>query len=430
MQQYSLTPLPGFGWANGINDKGLVVGTCVNGEGSSPTAAWWIPSGNGEAYDISTPDPESVFQLNAINNVGLVIPGNELICITLGDANPSSLCPAVVAAAKALNNSGQLVSGDTIYFWPIAGGSSNEMPPLGGKILGLGINDLGDVVGSYSNASRAFFYPRQPINGNPLFGAGLGNLVDINIHRVAVGFSADMLGNTSPAFVQCPSSFSGGIAELQMEQLPPVYPLPPKTTNTANAINDAGTIVGTAVGSPSRQESSYAFVVPPPYDTSFDLNDLVVDREGWCLVTAMDINERGQIVGEAQRGNDTAGFVATPYTPIKWEIIANLLGNLITYVGSLLSVGVSGGMGMVMPPGGWGALTGSSLSPEQREALVGLALSNLAGDLGDSQARTRIQSVAAEAASRAVAQRKPRERPAPTPNQLEQIARMRSRVRP
>jgi hypothetical protein len=442
MQQYSFTPLPGLGWANGINDKGLVVGTCANETSEPQLAAWWIPSGNGGAYDISTPDPENVFQLTAINNVGVVIPGNELICIKLGNANSSSLPPAVVAAARALNNNGQLVSGDSIYFWPYANATPTEMPLLDGKVLGLGINDLGDVVGSYSNPGRAFFYPRQPIGSNPLFnifGAGFGNLVDINNDRLAVGYSTDQNGNNpSPAFVQCPST-SGGSSELQMTPLQPAYPLVqdgssnPSGTgtqnrkNSANAVNDAGTIVGTAI---KAGGSRYAFFVPPFSDTAYDLNDWVGDRQGWNLETAADINEQGQIVGLAQRGTDTAGYVATPYTPIKWEIIANLLGNLIAHAASLTSAGTPGGMGIVIPPGGWSALTGSSLTPEQRETLLSFALSNLAGGLSDSQARSRIQAIAAEAASRALAQGKTRERPAPTPAQLEQLAKMRSRMLP
>jgi hypothetical protein len=430
MQQYSFTPLHGLGWANGINDRGLVVGICANETGESPSAAWWTPSGNGGAYDIATPDPENVFQLTAINNVGVVIPGNELICITLGNANSSSLPPAVVAAAKALNNNGQLVSGDSIYFWPVANAKPTEMPSLDGKVLGLGINDLGDVVGSYSNSSRAFFYPRQPIGSYPIFAAGLGSLVDINMSRLAVGYSADNDGNRTPAWVQCPSSASGGSFDLTMTALPTVYPLVPVAANGANAVNDSGTIVGTAAGSPSAQGSYYAFVVPPPYNAAYDLNDMVGDRQGWHLETATDINEQGQIVGQARRGTDTAGFVASPYTPIKWEIIANLLGNLITYAASLTSAGMPGGMGIVIPPGGWSTLAGASLTPEQRETLLSFALSNLAGSLSDSQARSRIQAIAAEAASRVLAQGKKHKRPAPTPVQLEQLARMRSRMLP
>lgn len=77
--------------------------------------------------------------------------------------------------------------------------------------------------------------------------------------------------------------------------------------SAALAISERGEIVGWAEdGSGAR----HAFL--HQRCRMVDLNDLVVEGQGWTLVEARDVNDAGQIVGIAERAGETRAFVLSP----------------------------------------------------------------------------------------------------------------------
>lgn len=76
------------------------------------------------------------------------------------------------------------------------------------------------------------------------------------------------------------------------------------------AINDLGEIVGNASMSISRR-GDRPFLIDGT-GTVFDLNALLPPASGWSLVTAVDVNNSGQIVGVGIFGGAPAGYLLTP----------------------------------------------------------------------------------------------------------------------
>ena len=419
--EYNFMLLENGVFANGINNLGQVVGL-AHGENDAMVGSWWIPSPIPWEFQYPGGGIPSSFPygLTAINNLGIVLnPGSgpELICIDFdlgGGGGVFQTPPAGIAAnATAINNTGQLVSGDQIFTWANGGiAPPAPLPTTFGPAAGYGINDLGDVVGSVGGT--AFFYPGQPSHGPTIYLAGQGQLSDINKSKVAVGFMDDD-DSVLPSYVQCQSS------NLQMKPIDLPYALPANVSSAkATAVNSGGTIVGYAP-QPLPQKSHYAFVARIG-EQAQDLNTLM-DTQGWNLAFAMDVNDSGQIVGWATQ-EDSSGvtiYAAFAATPIHYGILPGLLfgSGFWDLVGTLMGNNRSGSTMLPLPGTGLWA----SLPPQQRQTLLSFAISNLAGRLNDSEARSKIQSIAADAASRALDQNKRPQRQTPTPAQSEQIAR-------
>ena len=74
----------------------------------------------------------------------------------------------------------------------------------------------------------------------------------------------------------------------------------------ADAVNESGQVVGTYF----TPAGEYAFVYQDGVLT--DLNDLLPAGSGWELHAAIDINDRGQIVGQGSHDGEGRGFLLTP----------------------------------------------------------------------------------------------------------------------
>ena len=76
--------------------------------------------------------------------------------------------------------------------------------------------------------------------------------------------------------------------------------------STAYGINDRGQVVGYSVTSSS---DPHAFL----WDGVMkDLNSLIPENSGWVLTEAMDINNKGQILGTGRFHGHTRAFLLTP----------------------------------------------------------------------------------------------------------------------
>ncbi|NVK23204.1 MAG: DUF3466 family protein [Kangiellaceae bacterium] len=77
----------------------------------------------------------------------------------------------------------------------------------------------------------------------------------------------------------------------------------------ANAINNNGTIVGTALVSVPTNKIYNAFIFK---DDLQNLNDLIACDTGWQLVNATDINDSGEIVGYGSKDGEVRAFKLVP----------------------------------------------------------------------------------------------------------------------
>lgn len=174
-----------------------------------------------------------------------------------------AVVPGLYAQAFALNDSGVVTgtyyhSDNTLraFTWSAAG-AVNVLPSLGGFTSeGNGINNQGDVVGdSYHTGAFdeiAVFWPSSgPLVELGTFGGPASSARDINNQRQIVGYALD--GSLAPrAF-----------------------------------LSEAGAAI-------------------------VDLNTLLPDNSGWVLLSANAINDAGQIVGEGLLNGEPRAFLLTP----------------------------------------------------------------------------------------------------------------------
>ncbi|MCA1829699.1 MAG: hypothetical protein ABR567_16800 [Myxococcales bacterium] len=183
------------------------------------------------------------------------------------------------------------------------------LPPLTGDSTSaaVAINDRGQVVGISGDCYKAVgaSSARHSViweNGSPreipnLGGANWNTPDAINGRGEVAGFS-DLPGDAPdrPNFHAFFWSSSTGIEDLGT--------LPGDSLSLAFGINDQGVVVGQSIGSGSR-----AFVYAN--GVMSDLNALVPAGSPF-LIYANDINDRGEIVGQAFDGTDFVTFVAVP----------------------------------------------------------------------------------------------------------------------
>ena len=390
---YDLTILDGVGWANGINDSGEVVGIGSTSGGAVYCGSWWIP-GPTEYGLQQTSQGEQLFK---VDNAGDAIGVPDQLFNINTEATVASLSDQFFGPYD-LNNAYQILGeiGDrvAIYNWNTS--STVLLDPLPGQI-GIEascINNYGDVVGS--SGGQGFLY-----SGGVMSEVVNCGFFDINDHKLAVGESAG-----APAYVD----LSQANPQLQLIPLP-TAPAPPPGFGAgwATAVNAGRIIVGLAPTQVTPFAGVILYTYPFVYQAgqfgaAANLNDLIYPpTTEWYLSDAFDINEAGQIVGTAW-GSDGAWrpYVATPRSAPLW------FGAVLNGLVSRIIFGVTQGGGGLVFPGGPVPPSGPeawlALPLHQREALLSFAISNLADLMGDRKARSQIQRIAVEAASRAVVQ--------------------------
>jgi hypothetical protein len=416
---YEVVILPdkGYGgFANGINEQGVVVGATLDAD-LNPTPSWWIPGPPPSWWappeytlGVAGPLERSAGQLTRVNSIDNAVGLGNSTLFNVNFPNSSGVTLPFTGAGDL--NQELVVGGNQIWSrlmqkvvstMPLLAGQSGQISPTG-----AGINNLGDVVGSAGEEMGFFYYTNQPMLWNMQQFPDGQLLVDINDKRMAVGSSQDV-----PAYFN--------LFEINPDSLPLPREIPfddqtatPGEAGEAKAINSGNTIVGNL-----DVDYGYPFVYQVGQaGHAANLNDLATNKQGAVLSDASDINDAGQIVGMAYTDGYQAGYIATPQLgPLHWP---PLVGLIVAIRDGLLRGGALEGQVRSWLPVIW-----NRLPPEQRETLISFAISNLAGQMTDPEARSQIQRIAAEAASRALDQSKRPSRPPLSPAQKERIEKAR-----
>jgi probable HAF family extracellular repeat protein len=288
----------------------------------------------------------------------------------LTDLYPLNSQDILTVGPSGINNAGRIASGlvvDGVYVPAVLNSKSGELTLLGslGGVTSFGfngvataINNAGDAVGySYldSITRHAFLYRNGVMTDIGSFGGSSGYSVALGINsaETIVGFSSEESNGVAHAFV-----YQDGVMTR----------IGPFTESYAYHINSKGQVVGqfltadqsefhaflysngvlTDLGIPGSPETlAYAInergqivgIASVPYESTCpdpdfgqqvpctlfkqeaflyeqgqfqELNSLIPENSGWDLTWALDINNRGQIVGYGMLNGNFRAFLLTP----------------------------------------------------------------------------------------------------------------------
>jgi probable HAF family extracellular repeat protein len=298
---YTFTDL-GPGGATAISNKGQVVGT------SAPTTNKLGPITSGLAFSWQAgvrhdlqPLPGHQFNTAlAVNDAGQVAgasapdgnPRQEQAVVWQGTS--VRILPmgfGVGDRATALNRAGQVAGWidnapeDSAVLWDKAGTLHSLTFAIGNhhSTYAFGINERGQVVGGGSGAAWVW-------KAGVVRELDAGAAYAINNHGWVVGESA----------ARHAMLWTNGHSK-------DLGTLPGGTSSTALAINQQGSIVGSATTATGH---SHAFLCTS--GRLVDLNDAARPSSGWELVVATGVNNRGQIVGTGTLQGKSHAVLLTP----------------------------------------------------------------------------------------------------------------------
>ena len=290
------------------------------------------------------------FRGTRLNDLGQVVGAAGGIAALYSAGTVTTVAPAPSDGA-GINNQGDVTGFLTPYnaaFTNIGGTFVDISGIVAGpniESFGIAINDQGAVGGNIyvgGEHTRGFIYQNGVVDEIGTFGGDYSPLTALNNHGAATGYAAfagpaggyfhayiyqdgtlqdlGTLSGSAPGV----NSFGSDINDLGQVagwsgSRPVLYSAgtmidlssPETYAGAAQALNDAGVVVGYAVFSPAPGEPDWhAFV----YDGAalVDLNTLVDAPAGWQLTTAMDINDAGQILGTACQAGSCASVLLTP----------------------------------------------------------------------------------------------------------------------
>jgi probable HAF family extracellular repeat protein len=315
---FVITDLGNFGGngsiANAINASGQIVGTYTDSGGVN-RAFRYNPGGG-----VLTLDPfgGTYATANAINGSGYFVgesspasgSGSRAFSYSSGDgmvdlgtfnnAGDASLAFGINSGGTIVGKSNGVGSGNHRAFSYTSGGGFVDLGTLGGNhSSALAINNAGVIVGGANtadSATRAFSYTTA------------GGMINLG----SLGGGDAMAHALSPngQFIAGYSSITG-----EAEKHPFLYTTAGGMIDLgtlggieafAKGVNDSGAVVGVSY-LPNFQEHAFYYAG----DTLYDLNDLVVNRGDWTLVSANGINNLGQIVGYGVINGENHAFLLT-----------------------------------------------------------------------------------------------------------------------
>jgi len=280
----NLGVIPGsnnFSRGYAVNDHGSVVGESGNGpsyafiykDGVMSNVGSLNASGTGVAYDV--------------NNAGAVV----------GSSFNGTASKAFLRDESGIHELGT-----------IAGTASAT-----GRASGISENGLVVGVSSNGTVSHATLWRGGP--GGEV--VDLGALADSRNYSQALAVSdgglvvgSSVVGTSSPTSstdLYHAFAWEGGV----MTDLGGLASQPTYIHGEARDVNDSGLIVGYVArlyGSPTFGGAAVLW----DGGVAFDLNTMVVGADGWNLLSAEGINDRGQIVGYGSFGGQTRAFLLTP----------------------------------------------------------------------------------------------------------------------
>jgi probable HAF family extracellular repeat protein len=176
------------------------------------------------------------------------------------------------------------------------------------------------------------------------------------------------------------------------------------TYSMANDINNLGDVVGVS----STQPGQYGRAFLRTGDGSMlDLNTVIPADSGWTLDSAVRINDSGQILCQAgwshpefPSANGGYGFnatcILTPELHISFRPPERYIGDRYSLTAG--SSGVWFGPGTrpvpINPNQLWDRDLWQQLTPEKREIMVALTVSQLSAQIGDTDARAQVEDAA------------------------------------
>ena len=178
----------------------------------------------------------------------------------------------------------------------------------------MGINERGEVVGHAQTGAGSCDWPFQAVSWSASGGiTNLGTLGGDYSTASAINNASQIVGDS-----QINDTSFERHAFLWLPE--PAYGLPfglhdlgtlGGDWNFARGINNLGWVVGQADQAPGDNRA-FLWV----HGVMIDLNDLIPGGSGWQLVSANDINDRGQIVGRGFLNGQDRAFLLTPVSAI------------------------------------------------------------------------------------------------------------------
>jgi probable HAF family extracellular repeat protein len=335
---YTLTDLSTQGsmrgsWAIGINNNGDVVGMASFIGNTYQQAALWR---NGVAYDLGTLGGNGSVA-NDINDYGVVVGeagtiGQGSQAFKWDSSNGMQALPTLGgdrSVAGCINSAGQIVGS--------AFNSYDQIRPVlwdGGGIQTFGvisalygghaseINNAGQIVGMIADANNqghAMLWSNGVAQDLGTFGGGVG------------GSGASAINDAGQVVIN--TNTYGSYWSTSIWSNGSLQNLPNLGNNGAvgGAINSSGLVVGTALGVDGNSHA-----VLWQNGEIIDLNSFV-EGTGWTLLNAIDINDKGQIVGTALNSTNTfTAFLLTPdAAPVPIPAALPLFGSGLAVLGFL-----------------------------------------------------------------------------------------------
>jgi probable HAF family extracellular repeat protein len=297
--------------ATAVNEQGMVVGEAETKTGDLHAFLW---TANGGLRDLGTPGGR-ISRACALNDRGEVVGEGEtsnrvsvafLWTIDGGMTNLVLPDGLIGATAYAINHFGIVAGagedehGSRALRWQLGVAQQIETGRVGAA---RAINDEGVIAGQLSAGSTDEF-------SSVAFRLGTGPAdTAVTIPGPHAGGSGAALAldrnGRASGYIETPSAVHAATFELAgaVDDIDTMNNL----HSTASGMNDAGQVVGTFFAGPADEDR--AFLV---HDGAMvDLNELV-EVDGWTLVEARDINNRGEIAGWGLRDGRERAFLLRP----------------------------------------------------------------------------------------------------------------------
>lgn len=388
----------GLSLAAGVNEQGHIVGYAYNTEGNQRAVIWR----DGGIFDLGTLGGRNSSATD-INELGEIVGTSDTperatnafvvregVMFDLGRVPGDS-----GSNAQAINESGQVLANSVAIDRPLAflfsrdGGRPTFLGDLGiPETWAWDLNDAGVAVGWSTDDE----FRRSAFRWEAGTMISMGSLIGLEGESVARGI------NSQGDICGCSSSNDGQRAFIWRDgAMSSLGVLPNGVESCAQSVNDLSQVVGFSFVDPGFEAAPFIWQAGRMYD----LNDLTIDLPAGARVyDALDINNRGQVVGQLVFEDTTYhGFLLTPMMQVSDPFPGNA-GELNTFVvtgatpGSRVTLAYADDQGTTAIPG-----CSDRFAQLSDPRIVGHALAD-----GSGRAEVRVRVPAAGAGRRVLIQ--------------------------